>query len=135
MRLTRSYRFSASHRLHAPALGEEENRAIYGKCNNAWGHGHNYVLQVSVAGRVNEATGQLVNVGALDALVRETAIDPLDHRDLNRDVEAFARLVPTSENVAIEIERRLRQSWPATFPALAGVRLLETKRNSFEILS
>jgi len=139
LRLTRSYRFSASHRLHAAALTEEQNQELYGKCNNPWGHGHNYVLQVSVAGPLNSATGQVVNPRALDALVEEHAIAALDHRDLNRDVQGLGEVVPTSENLALEIERRLRAAWPRSFPdgqpSLAGIRLLETKRNSFEISS
>ena len=136
LRLTRRYRFSASHRLHAAGLGEDENRALYGKCNNPWGHGHDYALEVSVAGSIDIGTGQLVDVAALDRLVRETVIEPLDHRDLNRDVPAFAGAVPTSENLVNEIERRLAAAWPANFregrPALAGIRLRETRRNTFE---
>ena len=137
LRLTRRYRFSASHRLHAPALGDEENRAAYGKCNNPWGHGHDYALEVSVAGPLDSDTGQVVNPAALDALVRETVIEPLDHRDLNRDVAAFTETVPTSENLVREIERRLMAAWPSRFqrggPVLAGIRLRETRRNIFEI--
>jgi len=137
LRLTRRYRFSASHRLHAAALGDDENQGLYGKCNNPWGHGHDYALEVSVAGPLDSDTGQVVNPAALDQLVRETVIEPLDHRDLNRDVPTFAETVPTSENLAREIERRLAAAWPARFqagkPALAGIRLLETRRNIFEI--
>jgi 6-pyruvoyltetrahydropterin/6-carboxytetrahydropterin synthase len=136
MRVTRRYRFCASHRLHAPGLGELENRTLYGKCNNPFGHGHDYVLEVSVRGALDPGTGQLVNIGVLDALVNETVLSGFDHRNLNQDVAAFAREVPTSENIAREIERRLLDHWPAAFrdsaPALAGIRLRETKRNSFE---
>ena len=132
-RLTRRYRFSASHRLHAPALPDEVNRELYGKCNNPWGHGHNYLVEISVTGTVEADSGQLVSVEALDDVVQRAVIRDFDHRDLNRDIAAFREAVPTSENVAVEIRRRLTLAWPATFPTLAGVRLWETKRNIFEL--
>jgi len=136
--LTRRYRFCASHRLHSTSLNEEENRALYGKCNNPWGHGHDYVLEVIVRGPVDPGSGQVVNIGALDRLVEQTVIGPLDHRSLNQDVPAFAGTVPTSENLVREIEQQLLRAWPSAFshsPAvLAGIRLRETKRNHFETL-
>ncbi|HZU26168.1 MAG TPA: 6-carboxytetrahydropterin synthase [Bryobacteraceae bacterium] len=139
MRLTRRYRFCASHRLHSGALSEAENRALYGKCNNPFGHGHDYVLEVSIRGPLDPATGQLAPVGVLDRLVNDAVIAPMDHRNLNLEVPAFAAAVPTSENLAGEIERRLREAWPPAFSdssvALAGIRLRETKRNSFETAS
>ncbi len=137
VRLTRRYRFCASHRLNVPQLCDLENQVIYGKCNNPWGHGHDYVLEVSVAGPLDARTGQVVNPRDLDSLVGETVLAEFDHRNLNSDVAAFEWAVPTSENVAREIERRLEEAWPLRFPegtpALAGIRLHETKRNSFEI--
>ena len=129
-RLTRRYRFSASHRLHAPELSGAANRELYGKCNNPFGHGHNYLAEISVTGRVPEHSGLLVSVPALDALVERAVLRDLDHGDLNH---TLADVVPTSENVAVEIERRLAAAWPADFPKLAGVRLWETKRNRFEL--
>jgi 6-pyruvoyltetrahydropterin/6-carboxytetrahydropterin synthase len=132
-RLTRRYRFSASHRLHAAALSDEANRALYGKCNNPWGHGHDYLVEISVTGTVRSHSGQLVSVDALDELVRRTVVRDLDHCDLNSDIASFGDVVPTSENVAVEIRRRLALAWPADFPNLAGVRLWETKRNIFEL--
>jgi len=129
-RLTRRYRFSASHRLHAPNLSGEANRELYGKCNNPFGHGHNYFAEISVTGTVPEDSGLLVSVPALDALVERAVLRDLDHCDLNH---ALPNLVPTSENVAAEIERRLSAAWPREFPKLAGVRLWETKRNRFEL--
>lgn len=133
--LTRRYRFCASHRLHAPALTGEENRELYGKCNNPFGHGHDYALEVSVRGPLDPA-GRVVRVAALDRLVHDTVIAPMDHRNLNTDIPAFAAVVPTSENLVREIERLLREEWPSAFhdsaAELAGVRLRETKRNSFE---
>ena len=127
--LTRRYRFSASHRLHAPELSEEANRELYGKCNNPFGHGHNYLAEISVTGKADPHSGLLVSVPALDALVERTVLRDLDHSDLNHALAA----VPTSENVAAEIERRLSAAWPTDFPRLAGVRLWETKRNRFEL--
>ena len=132
-RLTRRYRFSASHRLHALALSDDANRELYGKCNNPWGHGHNYLVEISVTGTVEPDSGQLVSVDALDDVVHRAVLRDFDHHDLNRDIAAFGDLVPTSENVAVEIQRRLALAWPASFPRLAGVRLWETKRNIFEL--
>ena len=136
IRLTRRYRFSASHRLHSPALSEPENRETYGKCNNPYGHGHDYVLEVTSVGPVDNRTGQVCNVATLDALVAQYVLGELDHRNLNEDVEGFAERVPTSENLAIDIGERLQRRWvsafPGEWPRLASVRLRETKRNVFE---
>ena len=136
-RVTRRYRFAASHRLHAPELSAEENRRTYGKCNHPYGHGHNYVLEVSVRGPLDPAAGRTVDPAALDRLVREQAIDPFDYRNLNAEVEAFAHAVPTSENLALEIGRRLKRNWSAVFagewPKLDRVRIAETRNNIFEV--
>jgi 6-pyruvoyltetrahydropterin/6-carboxytetrahydropterin synthase len=137
IRLTRRYRFSASHRLHARELSEAGNRELYGKCNNPYGHGHDYLLEVSVRGPVEERSGQVADVAALDRLVGGEVIRAFDHRDLNQDVPEFASLVPTTENLALEVERRLRRNWSAVFPGewprLDRIRIRETKRNIFEI--
>jgi len=137
MRLTRKYRFSASHRLHAPQFGEAENRALYGKCNNPFGHGHNYEIAVTVGGPVEERSGRVVDLALLDGLVRREVIEPFDHRNLNEEVEAFRALVPTSENLGREVVRRLKQNWRAVFPAggprLECVAIAETGRNAFEV--
>ncbi|MBI3684582.1 MAG: 6-carboxytetrahydropterin synthase [Acidobacteria bacterium] len=110
-RLARRYRFSASHRLHAPQLSAEQNREIYGKCNNPHGHGHDYLLEVIVRGEPDPATGLLLSVARLDRLVRETVLADFDHRYLNAEIEAFRHTPPTTENVAIEIHRRLEEGW------------------------
>lgn len=137
MRLTRCYRFSASHRLHSPRLSEEKNRALYGKCANPYGHGHNYVLEVSVGGPLDAATGQVVNVGALDGLVREQILERYDHRNLNADIEELAGVVPTTENLAQALWRALKEAWPGRFAgggaALESIRIQETERNIFEL--
>lgn len=137
MRLARCYRFCASHRLHSPALSESENQGVYGKCNNPFGHGHNYVLEVAVAGPVDEKTGRLIEVPALDRLVEEKILKAFHLRNLNQEVPAFADSVPTTENLALEIRKRLKDAWAEAFPggrvALEGLRIRETKRNTFEL--
>jgi 6-pyruvoyltetrahydropterin/6-carboxytetrahydropterin synthase len=135
--LTRRYGFAASHRLHAPQLDAEENRRLYGKCNNPYGHGHNYVIEVSARGPADGRTGRVLDPGRLDGLVREQVLTPFDHRNLNAEVAAFHDVVPTSENLAIEICRRLKTNWrtafPGEWPKLHKVRIAETERNIFEI--
>jgi 6-pyruvoyltetrahydropterin/6-carboxytetrahydropterin synthase len=136
-RVTRRYRFAASHRLHAPQLSEEENRRVYGKCNNPYGHGHNYVLEVSARGPLDSVTGRALDPGALDRLVERGVLAPFDHRNLNVEAPAFASAVPTSENLALEIRRRLKAEWsvefPGEWPKLDRVRIAETDNNMFEI--
>jgi 6-pyruvoyltetrahydropterin/6-carboxytetrahydropterin synthase len=137
IRVTRKYRFSASHRLHAPQLGEAENRQLYGKCNNPFGHGHNYEIAVSVRGRVEERSGRVVDIELLDGLVRRQVLEPFEHRNLNEEVEAFRAAVPTSENLGREVVRRLKQNWDSVFaadgPRLEKVAIAETSRNAFEV--
>ncbi|MGA2133503.1 MAG: 6-carboxytetrahydropterin synthase [Bryobacteraceae bacterium] len=137
IRVTRKYRFSASHRLHAPQLSEGENRELYGKCNNPFGHGHNYEIAVSVSGPLDSRSGRVVDPVLLDGLVRREVVEVFDHRNLNEEVEAFRAVVPTSENLGREVVRRLKQNWRAVFPAdgprLEGVAIAETSRNAFEV--
>ena len=127
--LGRRYRFAASHRLHSEKLSGEENSRVYGKCNNPYGHGHNYVLEISVSGTVDPATGMIVNLADLDGFVEREVIETFDHRSLNEEVAAFRKTVPTTENVCIEIYQRLKH-----FPKakLERVRIEETANNSFE---
>ncbi len=131
MRVTRRYRFAASHRLDSPALSAEENRKLYGKCNNPYGHGHDYSLEISVEGPLN-ADGMVVDRQALDRLVEERVLRLLEHKNLNRDVPEFERVVPTTENLASVIELRLREHWNLA-PRLARIRISETDRNTFEM--
>jgi 6-pyruvoyltetrahydropterin/6-carboxytetrahydropterin synthase len=135
-RVTRRYNFSASHRLHAPQLSDEQNRRLYGKCNNPFGHGHNYVMEVSACGPLDPRTARAVDVDALDEFVRIHVLTPFDHRNLNEDVNSFQGLSPTSENLLMEISRRLRRNWhsafPGEWPRLEKVRIAETPRNIFE---
>lgn len=134
---TRAYRFSASHRLHAPSLGEAENRVTYGKCNNPYGHGHNYRVEVEVAGPIREDTGFVVDLVKLDALAHHEIVSRFDHRNLNMDPAFSSEWVPTSENLTIEIERVMRAAVPLLDGTgrlrLASVRVTETPNNSFEL--
>lgn len=127
--LGRRYSFSASHRLHTPRLSEDENRLVFGKCNNPYGHGHNYVLEVRVSGEVDRATGMIANLADLDGFVEREVLQALDHKSLNEDVPAFRDTVPTTENLCIEIFRRL-EAFPNA--KLERVRIQETSNNSFE---
>jgi len=129
LELGRRYRFSASHRLHTAHLTEEENSRVFGKCSNPYGHGHNYVVEVSVSGDVDPSTGMIANLADLDAFVARNVLDDFDHKSLNEDVPAFRDTVPTTENVCIEIYRRLK-SFPKA--KLERIRVEETGKNSFE---
>lgn len=129
MRLTTRYRFAASHRLHTPALSEEENYALYGKCNNPYGHGHNYVVDITVEGPV-DALGQVVNRLALDTLVKENVLARMDHRNLNVDLAEFQSMVPTTENLAAVIQESLERNWTLR-AKLVRLQISETDRNSF----
>ena len=135
MTLTRKYKFAASHRLHSPSLPDEKNQEIYGKCNNPYGHGHNYVLEVTVRGPVSRETGRIANPGRLDEYVSNRVLQAYDHKDLNTDTPEFAGVVPTTENLSLAIWRRLEANWESTFPGLIldCVRMEETPRNSFEV--
>ena len=127
--LGRRYRFAASHRLHSASLSDAENARIYGKCNNACGHGHNYTVEISVSGHIDPATGMIANLADLDSFVHREVLEPFDHRSLNDEVEAFRAEVPTTENLCIEIYRRM-QAFPHA--KLERVRVEETSNNSFE---
>ncbi len=126
--LNRRYHFSASHRLHAPSLSADENQATFGKCNNPFGHGHNYTVQVTYGGPVDNATGMVTNLGDLDAFAREHLLQVFDHTNLNK-LALFADLVPTTENLSIELHRIF-----ATYPLaeLTAIHVEETTNNSFE---
>lgn len=136
IRVTRRYRFAASHRLNSPRFSEQENRELYGKCNNPHGHGHDYVLEVTAAGPLDPVSGQAVRTSTLDRLVNEQVLADFDHRYVNADLKEFGELVPTSENIIRVIKGRLQQHWrevfPGEWPRLQSVRLQETRRNRFE---
>ena len=122
--------------MHAEQLSERENQELYGKCNHPYGHGHNYVVEVSASGPM-DASGRAIDTARLDQLVEEQVLARFSHRNLNLDVKSFANLVPTSENLAVEICRRLKANWrsafPGEWPRLDRVRIAETARNIFEV--
>lgn len=105
--ITRREEFSASHRLHNPELSPEENRRLYGVCNNANGHGHNYEVEVTVRGLVHEQTGMVMNLADLMRLLRERVLPQIDHKHLNLDVPFLDGIIPTAENVAIALWRQI----------------------------
>ena len=136
--LTRRYHFAASHRLHAGELSDQKNKELFGKCNNPFGHGHDYVLSVTVRGQVDRRTGLVVNVRALDSLVGAKVLKVFSYRNINVDVAQFADLVPTTENVALVIASILEEHWWEWFDRqsdvnLYKVHLQETDRNGFEV--
>ncbi len=131
MRLTRRYRFAASHRLHTSALSEEENCRLYGKCNNPYGHGHDYVLDVTVEGSP-DSNGQVANRARFDELVRDRVLSQLDHKNLNEDRPEFRTAVPTTENLAMLVRTLLEKDWDLR-PRLSAVRISETDRNAFTL--
>ena len=130
MTLTRRYRFSAAHVLARRDWTPERNLEVYGKCANPAGHGHNYAVEVTVRGELDAATGRLISLERLDALVKERVLDALDRRWLDREVPEFAREVPSAENIARFVWRVLKgEISPAV---LHRVRLVETANNCVE---
>lgn len=128
--VTRRLRFNAAHRVHNPALSAEENAAIFGKCNNPNWHGHNYTLDVSVRGPVDERTGYVLDLSAVRDTVTRELIDKVDHKNFNLDVEFMRDVIPTSENIVTAFWRILE---PALRPArLTRLVLWETENNYVE---
>jgi 6-pyruvoyltetrahydropterin/6-carboxytetrahydropterin synthase len=127
--LTRSYEFSAAHRLHSFHLSDERNQEIFGKCNNPYGHGHNYRVEVTVQGPVDERTGMMVDLEYLDRVVEEEVLARYDHKNLNLDTEEFRELNPTTENLVKVIWQRMAPR--LTHPRLYRVTVHETEKNSF----
>ena len=132
--LTKRYHFSASHRLHNEALSATENSRIFGKCNSPYGHGHNYIVEVTVRGPVDPSTGMVMDLGLLDQAVEQEVLDRFDHTYLNLDVPNFEGKVPTTENLCVEIYNLLRARLGGADGSaqLEKVRLEETSSNSFE---
>ena len=128
--LTLSTHFSAAHRLARPDLSYEKNCEIYGKCARPNGHGHNYHLEVTVAGEMDERTGMIVDLGALQKTIDDLVVEPLDHTFLNKDIPYFANVVPTAENIAIVIHDLLRPH--ININLALKIRLYETERNFVE---
>jgi 6-pyruvoyltetrahydropterin/6-carboxytetrahydropterin synthase len=127
--LTRRYLFSASHRLHCLEMSDAENKAVYGKCNNPHGHGHNYSVEVTVAGRVDSRTGMVCNLVDLDSFVHEKILERFGHQNLNT-LEEFQETVPTTENLCVEVFDILERDFHKA--EVEKVRIEETMLNSFE---
>jgi 6-pyruvoyltetrahydropterin/6-carboxytetrahydropterin synthase len=126
--LSRRYHLSASHRLHSDAYSAQQNRAVFGKCNNPHGHGHNYIVEITVAGPVNQTTGMVCDLGQLDAFAQTNLLQRFDTMNLNT-LDAFRDVVSTTENFTLEIFR-IFQRFPGA--RLQRVRIEETSNNSFE---
>ncbi len=135
--VTRRYRFSASHRLCSDALNEEENRRVFGKCANPFGHGHDYLLEVSISGDPDPDSGLALERHLMDRWVEESVLERLDYADLNGRMPHPGTLVPTSENILIAVKQWLEEAWARHFPRrpaqLERLRLEETPRNSFRL--
>ncbi|MGP0072787.1 MAG: 6-pyruvoyl trahydropterin synthase family protein [Bryobacteraceae bacterium] len=127
MLITRRAEFSASHVCAQRTLSPEQNREIYGAAANPSGHGHNYVLEVTLEGEPDPVTGMVFDLKKLKDLIQQTVIEPMDHRFLNHEVPPFDQIVPTTENVAAEIWRRLEPHFEAGRTSLNNVRLYETE--------
>lgn len=130
MRLSRKYHFCSAHRLHSVHLTEEENLQIFGKCNNPYGHGHNYYLLVTVEGEPDPLTGMIVNLTEMDRIIEEEIMSRFDHKHLNLDTEEFKQLNPTSEVLASVIYDLLSSRLPNLFK----IGLWETEKNYFEYM-
>ncbi|MDH7515048.1 MAG: 6-carboxytetrahydropterin synthase [Bacteroidota bacterium] len=128
--VTRRETFCAAHRLFNPAWTDAMNEEVYGACSRASWHGHNYELEVSVEGDIDPETGFLVNLKLLRDIIREEVVSKLDHRNLNTDVDFLAGVVPTAENIAMAVWRRLENKIPSG--RLCCIRLRETENNVVE---
>lgn len=135
--VTRKYNFSASHRLHVDSFSEAKNDEVFGKCNHPYGHGHNYELLVTARGPVDAESGLAVDTQKLDRLVSERVLRTFHLKNMNTDIAAFQKTVPTTENVGIEIRRAIREGWkeafPGDWPVFEKLRIYETERNIFEV--
>lgn len=127
--LTRRYWFSASHRLHCDDMSEGENQSVYGKCNNPYGHGHNYALEVTVAGQVDPRTGMVCNLVDLDSFVQEKILERFGHQNLNT-LSDFQGIVPTTENLCVAVYGILEREFH--YAQVEKIRVEETMLNSFE---
>ncbi len=128
--LTRRESFSAAHRLFLPNLNDEENEKMFGKCSNPNWHGHNYTLEVVIAGEVDSKTGFVLNIKKLKEIIRENVIEKVDHKNLNLDTDFMKGIIPTSENITMAIWKQLVSKIPNG--KLYSVKLYETENNYFE---
>jgi len=130
VKVTRRLHFSAGHRLHNPELSEAENRELFGLCNNPAGHGHNYGLEVTLKGEIDPKTGYVFDLKRLKRVVEESVLGDVDHANLNVDVAWMDGVIPTAENIAVEIWRRLEAELPEGM--LERVLVSESERNFVE---
>lgn len=126
--LTRKSHFAASHRLHSPHLSDEENKKIYGACNNPYGHGHNYYIEVTVEGNPDPKTGMVMNLKELDDIIEEAVVSPADHHHFNHDVSYTKDVIPTVENLVVAMWNELKDKIP--HGKLKRIRLWESENNS-----
>ena len=133
--LTIRSHFAAAHRLARPELSQDENEAIYGKCARPHGHGHNYLLDVTVRGRIDARTGMVADLAVLQQLVEDLVVEPFDHTFLNKDVAHFGQCVPTAENIALHIADLLQAPIASTGASLHKVRLQESPNNAAEVFA
>jgi 6-pyruvoyltetrahydropterin/6-carboxytetrahydropterin synthase len=128
--VTKRLHFNAAHRVHNPQLSDEENTRLFGKCNNPNWHGHNYMLDVSVAGQIDQRTGYVFDLGALKRIVEEVVVSKVDHRNLNLEVDFMRDVIPTSENIIVAFWKQIA---PRVAPArLTRLVLWETPHNYVE---
>uniref|UniRef100_A0A4W4ETV8 6-pyruvoyl tetrahydrobiopterin synthase n=1 Tax=Electrophorus electricus TaxID=8005 RepID=A0A4W4ETV8_ELEEL len=125
--MKRVFGFSACHRLHSKSLSDEENKRIFGKCNNPNGHGHNYKVEVTVRGKIDHNTGMVMNLTDLKQHIEEAIMKPLDHKNLDLDVPYFAHVVSTTENLAVYIWDSMAKRLPACM--LYEIKVYETDKN------
>lgn len=132
--MTRIESFSAAHRLHSHVLTDQENVNLYGKCNNANGHGHNYRVEVTVTGVVDETTGMIINISDLKIILQERVLNQLDHKNIDLDIDYFSKTKKpsTAENIALFIFDQVSQSLPPSID-LESVKLHETDKNVVQV--
>jgi 6-pyruvoyltetrahydropterin/6-carboxytetrahydropterin synthase len=131
--LTISTHFAAAHRLALDTLSLEENTAIYGKCARVHGHGHNYHLEVSIAGEIDPRTGMIADLSDFQKALDQYVLDPMDHTFLNKDIPYFAEVVPTAENIALYVQKVLTQPIRDIGAKLHSIKLIESPNNSCEV--
>ncbi len=126
--ITRKMEFSASHRLYNPNFSDEKNQTIYGKCNNLNGHGHNYLLEVTLRGSIEPDTGMVMDLKSLKTLLEDVIIDQVDHKHLNHDVDFLRGVIPTAENIVASFWNLLQPHLPANCE-LYEMKLWESENN------
>ena len=130
--ITRKFHFSASHRMFKPELSDEENFKLYGKCSNPSGHGHNYILEVTVAGKPEQGIGYVMDLKKLKAIVDDALIEKVDHKNLNVDVDFLVNIIPTTENIVMKFWDQLESKINNNNRKLYSLKLFETENNVVE---